>query len=96
MKRPFVFYGSHKPDVRLASLLRACKAKDGGDPEITIADRAKLAADIEALMDERDDYRERLSDIATSLSEQRAIGGGPGWKGRWDKALDRACEVFEP
>jgi hypothetical protein len=42
------------------------------------------------------DYRERLHDLVMIDSEEFAIGGGPGFKARRDKAWDRAREPFEP
>lgn len=39
---------------------------------------------------------EVLGDIVSLESERQALnGGGPGWRDRWDKAMQRACEIFE-
>jgi hypothetical protein len=62
-----------------------------------------LRAEISSLLDrlskaegERDDYRERLHDLAMIDSEEWATGGGPGFADRKAKAWDRAREPFEP
>lgn len=47
-------------------------------------------------VDDAEDYRERLHDLVQIDGEERAIGGGPGFKDRRDKAWDRARERFEP
>lgn len=51
---------------------------------------------LEALFDMADDYRERLHDLVMIDAEEWAIGGGPGFKERKEKAWNRAREPFEP
>lgn len=41
-------------------------------------------------------YKDALHDLVMCRSEQRAIGGGPGWKDRDTKAWRAAEELFEP
>lgn len=58
-----------------------------------------LCDDIRTVMagiDEREEYREILHDLVMIDSEERAIGGGPGFRARRDKAWARASEPFEP
>jgi hypothetical protein len=59
--------------------------------EINIALALVLSA-----MDDLDAYRDALHDLVMCRSEQHAIGGGPGWKGREEKAWRAAEELFEP
>lgn len=54
--------------------------------------QARAAAAEEA----RDDLEERLRDLVMVDSEEWAIGGGPGFKERKEKAWARAREPFEP
>ena len=42
------------------------------------------------------DYAVALHDLLLCIAEQRAIGGGPGWQERYEKALASAWELFEP
>lgn len=52
--------------------------------------------DISDVEDERDEYREALYDLVMLHSEEWAIGGGPGFAERYEKAKRRAAELFEP
>lgn len=50
----------------------------------------------EALGD-RDEYRGLLHDLVLLEAERWALnGGGPGWAGRWEAAMRRATERFDP
>lgn len=60
---------------------------------------AALSADLRCFLSnaaDADDYRERLHDLVMIDGEATAIGGGPGFKERRDKAWRRAREPFEP
>lgn len=46
--------------------------------------------------EDRDELREMLDDLWFCHSEQKAIGGGPGWKEREAKAWARVAAYFEP
>jgi hypothetical protein len=66
------------------------------------ADAVRRADAAEARVREleaKPDYYEShevLGDIVSLESERQVLtGGGPGWRERWDKALQRACEIFE-
>lgn len=51
---------------------------------------------LEAPFNLADDYRERLHDLVMIDAEEWAIGGGPGFRERKEKAWSRAREMFEP
>ena len=49
---------------------------------------------MDAMQDERDEYRDLLKDILDCEAEERAIGGGPGWRERREKAFAAGWERF--
>lgn len=92
---------------RFENLLRKGHAFSGSlliyqDDEASVPFEAAVTAlcdDIKRVLagvEDRDDYRERLHDLVMVDGEEAAIGGGPGFKERRDKAWDRAREPFEP
>lgn len=73
-----------------------------GRPDLLSALTASQA-EVERLTRERDeargdadDLKERLYDVVMIEAEEWAIGGGPGFKDRKEKAWNRAREPFEP
>lgn len=56
----------------------------------------RLQGELEEALGDRDDYRERLHDLVMIDAEEWAVGGGPGFKDRREKAWSRARERFEP
>ena len=73
----------------------ARQIREQDDPEIVAPVTAAFAA-LEAAPDYYE-HKEALSDIVHLLSEKEALtGGGPGFADRWEKAVARANELFEP
>lgn len=48
------------------------------------------------VIDQRDELKEILKDLCDLDAEYQAVGGGPGYKQRSEKAWQRAHEVFQP
>jgi hypothetical protein len=95
---------THLDEIRIAEAARD-SAHDRSkfiahfNPERVLA----MLAEIETLKGERDEalgdrdeYRDLLHDLVMLDAEAWAIGGGPGFKERHDKAWGRARERFEP
>lgn len=60
-------------------------------------DYNRRAADaLEELFGDMEDFKEILHDLVMIDCEEAAIGGGPGFKERKEKAWNRAHEVFQP
>lgn len=51
---------------------------------------------LEELWADAEEFKERLHDLVMIEAEQDAIGGGPGFKERKEKAWRLARELFEP
>ena len=49
---------------------------------------------MDAMQDERDEYRDLLKDILDLDAEGRTLGGGPGWSERREKAYAAGWERF--
>ena len=83
--------------VRL--LARAAEPSDDdlrdqlSDANQRLFERTRL---MDAMQDERDEYRDLLKDILDCEAEERAIGGAPGYGERHARAYAAAWEKFEP